>query len=203
MKRVGLTGGIASGKSTVAKLLTAKGAVVIDADVAAREVVEPGQPAYDEIVARWGREVLQADGRLDRAKLGAIVFADEASRLALNAMTHERVRQRMLDHAAELAASDSPPPVAVLDIPLLFENKLEKLVEETWVVWLDPDAQLDRLMARNGFDRAEAERRIASQLPLSEKAKRATRIIDNTGAIDRLSAEVDRVWREAGLDAPH
>lgn len=199
MRVIGLTGGIASGKSTVAEMLTAKGAVVIDADVVARQIVEPGEDAYRDIVAEWGPGVVSPDGTLDRARLGAIIFADEAARLKLNGFTHARVRQRMLDKADELGRSVSPPAAAILDIPLLFENRLEALVEETWLVFLDPDHQLDRLMRRNGFTREEAEQRIASQLPLSEKAKRATRIIDNNGDLDALRREVDRVWAAAGL----
>lgn len=198
MRVIGLTGGIASGKSTVAELLRAKGAVVIDADVIAREIVQPGEDAYHEIAAAWP-EVVLPEGGLDRAKLGAIIFNDAKARNKLNAMTHGRVRERMLDRAEALRHSASPPPAAVLDIPLLFENRLEKLVEETWVVFLDPQHQLDRLIKRNGFTREEAEARIASQLPLSKKAQLATRIIDNNGDLAGLAAEVDRVWREAGL----
>lgn len=199
MRVIGLTGGIASGKSTVAEMLSAKGAVVIDADVVARQIVEPGEEAYRDIVAEWGPGVVSPDGTLDRVKLGAIVFADEAARLKLNGFTHARVRQRMLDRVAELGRSASPPAAAILDIPLLFENRLEALVEETWLVFLDPTHQLDRLMRRNGFTREEAEQRIAAQLPLSEKAKRATRIVDNNGDLDALRLEVDRVWAAAGL----
>jgi dephospho-CoA kinase len=199
MRVIGLTGGIASGKSTVARMLVEKGAAVIDADVVARRIVEPGEDAYRDIVATWGPAVVLPDGTLDRARLGAIVFNDEGARLKLNGFTHLRVRQRMLDQVAELSRFDHPPPAAVLDIPLLFENRLESLVEETWLVFLDPTHQLDRLMRRNGFTREEAEQRIAAQLPLSEKAKRATRIIDNNGDLDALRLEVDRVWAAAGL----
>jgi dephospho-CoA kinase len=199
MRVIGLTGGIASGKSTVARMLVEKGAAVIDADVVARQIVEPGEDAYRDIVAAWGPVVVLPDGTLDRARLGAIVFNDEEARLKLNGFTHLRVRQRMLDQVAELSRFDNPPPAAVLDIPLLFENGLESVVEETWLVFLDPTHQLDRLMRRNGFTREEAEQRIAAQLPLSEKAKRATRIIDNNGDLEALRLEVDRVWAAAGL----
>lgn len=198
MRLIGLTGGIASGKSTVADLLRARGAVVIDADQVAREIVQPGEDAYKEIAATWP-EALLPEGGLDRAKLGAIIFSDAKARNKLNAMTHSRVRERMLDRAEALRRSESPPPAAVLDIPLLFENRLEKMVEETWVVFLDPQRQLERLMKRNGFSHEEAEARIAAQLPLSKKAQLATRIIDNNGDLAGLAAEVDRVWREAGL----
>jgi dephospho-CoA kinase len=199
MKVVGLTGGIASGKSTVADMLRARGAAVIDADVVAREIVAPGEDAYNEIVAAWGPAILGPDGALDRARLGAIIFGDAEARARLNAMTHPRVRARMLDQAEALRNGPSPPSVAVLDIPLLFENGLEALVEETWLVYLDPAHQRERLMRRNGYSREEAEQRIAAQLPLSEKARRATRLIDNNGDLSQLEAEVARVWREAGL----
>lgn len=199
MRVIGLTGGIASGKSTVARMLVEKGAAVIDADVVARQIVEPGEEAYRDIVATWGPAVVLPDGTLDRARLGAIVFGDEAARLQLNGFTHVRVRQRMLDEVAALSRFENPPPAAILDIPLLFENRLESMVEETWLVFLDPTHQLDRLMRRNGYTREEAEQRLAAQLPLSEKAKRATRIIDNSGDLDALRTEVDRVWAAAGL----
>lgn len=201
MKIVGLTGGIASGKSTVAELLREKGAVVIDADEVAREIVEPGEEAYREIVAEWGDSVLGPDGAIDRVKLGAIAFGDDRSRLKLNAITHPRVRQRMVARAEALGRLPSPPPVAVLDIPLLFENGLEGLVEETWLVFLDPAEQFERLMRRNGYSREEAQSRIASQMPLADKAARATRLIDNRGDREALAEKVDRVWREAGLGA--
>lgn len=199
MKVIGLTGGIASGKTTVANLLAEKGAALIDTDLLAREVVEPGQPAYQDIVARFGPEVLRHDGTLDRARLGAIVFADPDARSALNGFTHPRIRQLMLDRLSGLAALPSPPPAAVLVIPLLFENRLESLVEETWLVALAEPLQRQRLIERDGFSPAEADMRIASQMALAEKRARATRVIENDGNLADLRAVVERTWRTAGL----
>lgn len=199
MRVIGLTGGIASGKTTVSDMLAARGAAVIDTDLLAREVVEPGQPAYRDIVHDFGKAVLTPEGAIDRAKLGALVFADAASRQRLNGYTHPRIRQIMLDRVAALAASPAPPPAAVLVIPLLFENRLEALVEESWLVKVDPEVQKARLMSRNAFTETEAEQRIAAQMLLAEKIARATRVVDNSADRDHLRAEVDRVWREADL----
>lgn len=201
MRLIGLTGGIASGKTAVSRLLAAKGAAIIDTDLLAREVVEPGQPAYQDIVRDFGEDVLASDGTLDRARLGAVVFADAEARRRLNGYTHPRIRQLMLDRVAALQASPAPPPAAVLVIPLLFENGLDALVEESWLVKVDPVVQKDRLMRRDGFSAVEAEQRIASQMPLADKLQRATRVIDNSGDLAALDTEVDRVWREAGLVA--
>ncbi|HEY9720784.1 MAG TPA: dephospho-CoA kinase [Oscillatoriaceae cyanobacterium] len=201
MRIIGLTGGIGTGKTTVANMLARKGAVLIDSDLIAREIVEPGAPAYREIVAAFGSDVVRADGTLDRAKLGAIVFSDQAKLHQLNAMTHPRVRQVMLDRLAELQGLPSPPPAAVLVIPLLFENALEHLVEEVWVVASSPACARERLIVRDGFSPEEAERRIAAQLPIEQKVARAGRVIHNEGDFVALQAEVDAIWRSAGLVA--
>ncbi|MFP5503817.1 MAG: dephospho-CoA kinase [Candidatus Sericytochromatia bacterium] len=199
MRLIGLTGGIAPGKTAVSHLLAARGAAIIDTDLLAREVVEPGNPAYQDIVGDFGEGVLRPDGALDRAKLGAVVFADAEARRRLNGYTHPRIRQLMMERVAALQASATPPPAAVLVIPLLFENGLDALVEESWLVKVDPEVQKERLMRRDGFSPAEAEQRIASQMPLAEKLERATRVIDNSGDLSALDAEVDRVWQEAAL----
>lgn len=199
MRVIGLTGGIASGKTTVADMLAARGAAVIDTDVLAREIVRPGMPAYKEIVAAFGAKVLGSDGTLDRAVLGALVFADSAALAQLNRFTHTRIRDEMLARLATLKASDVPPSAAILVIPLLFENGLEGLVEESWVVDVPESAQRARLIARDHFDEAAANRRIASQMPRHEKIARATRTIRNDGLPADLAAEVSRVWHEAGL----
>jgi dephospho-CoA kinase len=193
---VGLTGGIAAGKTAVADLLAARGAALIDTDLLAREVVMPGQPAYQDIAAAWPN-VVRADGTLDRQALGAIVFNDEAARQRLNGMTHPRIRQLMLDRLAALQAAQDPPPMAVLVVPLLFENGLDAMVQESWLVAVSPETQLARLMGRDGAGEADARARIASQMPQEEKLKRATRVVWNDGDREALARAVDEAWREA------
>jgi dephospho-CoA kinase len=193
---VGLTGGIAAGKTAVADLLAARGAALIDTDLLAREVVMPGQPAYQDIAAAWPA-VVRADGTLDRQALGAIVFNDEAARKRLNGMTHPRIRQLMLDRLAALQAAQDPPPMAVLVVPLLFENGLDAMVQESWLVAVSPETQLARLMGRDGAGEADARARIASQMPQEEKLKRATRVVWNDGDREALARAVDEAWREA------
>ena len=192
---VGLTGGIASGKTAVADLLAERGAALIDTDLLAREVVLPGQPAYNDIAATWP-QVVKPDG-LDRQALGAIVFNDPEARTKLNGFTHPRIRQLLFSRLEALQAASSPPPMAVLVVPLLFENKMERLVQESWLVAVSPEVQLMRLMGRDGAGEADARARIASQLPLEEKLERATRVIWNDGDREALAREVDQTWHEA------
>jgi dephospho-CoA kinase len=182
---VGLTGGIATGKSTVSELLRALGAVVLDADVLAREVVEPGQPALAAIVREFGRDVLSPDGRLDRKKLAAVVFAAPERRKALEAITHPAIRDRFLAHLAELEAQGFEGLV-VWDAPVMIEAGGHKAMDRLVVVVADAATQLARAVGRDG-DRADVERRIANQLPLAEKARLADYVIDNSG--DRAATE--------------
>lgn len=183
---VGLTGGIASGKSTVSAMFRALGCVVIDADVLAREVVEPGEPALAEIVQAFGPAVLDARGRLDRKALGAIVFAYPERRRQLEAITHPRIRERFARRLEELAA-DGFRGIVLFDAPVLIESGGHKLMDRLVVVFVDEATQLARLMARDGISREEAERMIRSQMPLAEKAKLADHVIDNSA--DRATTE--------------
>ncbi len=192
---IGLTGGIASGKSLVSSFLRELGAVVIDADLIAREVVAPGQPALAMIVEAFGPGILRPDGSLDRKALGALVFADPDLRKKLEEITHPFIIARIKEELARLAES-CPDGVVVLDAPLLFEAGLEGLVDEVWVVYVDAATQLARLMSRDGLTRAEAEQRLAAQIPLAEKARRADRVIDNSGTPEATRAQVNRLWRE-------
>jgi dephospho-CoA kinase len=176
---VGLTGGIATGKSTVAATLRSLGSVVLDADVLAREVVEPGQPALAAIVREFGREVLAADGTLDRKRLAAIVFAAPERRKTLEAITHPAIRDRFLARLAELEAQDYDGLV-FWDAPVMIEAGGHKAMDRLVVVVTDAATQLERAVGRDG-DRADIERRIANQLPLSEKAKLGDYVIDNSG----------------------
>lgn len=191
---IGLTGGIASGKSSVAQLLAARGAAVVDSDLLAREVVEPGRPALGEIVAEFGPGILDAAGRLDRAAMGELVFADAAARRRLEAIVHPRVEALSGERA--VAALASAAPLVVLDIPLLFERGRESAVEGVLLVWCDQATQLRRLVERSGLSAGEAGARIAAQMPLDEKRELATWVIENTGSIEELEGLVAGWWDE-------
>jgi dephospho-CoA kinase len=182
---VGLTGGLATGKSTVSDLLRALGCVVLDADALAREVVEPGQPALAAIAREFGPEVLRADGTLDRKRLGAIVFADPERRQRLEALTHPAIRERYLVRLADLEAQGFEG-IVVWDAPVMIESGGYRHVDRLVVVVTDAATQRARALGRDG-DRADAERKIASQMPLAEKARLADYVIDNSS--DRAATE--------------
>lgn len=191
MRVVGLTGGIASGKSTFAALLRARGVPVVDADQLARAVVEPGQPALAAIARAFGPDVLRPDGALDRKRLGARVFADAAARRHLEAITHPAVRQAMADETVRLAAAGHA--LAVYDTPLLYEAGLDQILDCVVVVWAPRDVQRARLVARDGLSAEEAEARLRAQHPLDEKAARADFIVDNGGDAGALDAKANRL----------
>ena len=196
---VGLTGGIATGKSTVDAVLRELGAVIVDADVLAREVVEPGEPPLAEIAAAFGPGVLGPDGRLDRKALGAIVFADPDSRRKLEAMTHPRMRERLLRRIDELTAQNFRGLV-FYDAAVLIESGSHLMMDRLVVVVTDEPTQIARLMARDGVDRDEALRKIKSQMPLTEKAKLADYVIDNSGDPAATAIHTREVHRALLLD---
>lgn len=189
---LGLTGGIGSGKSFVASILSELGAEVIDADQLARQVVEPGQPALAEIVTAFGPQMLRPDGHLDRARLASLVFADATARQKLDAITHPRIRERMRE---EVEARAQRPGLLILDIPLLYESGREGTVEKVIVVWVDRTTQLQRLIGRDGLDTGQAEQRLAAQLPLDEKRSRADEVIDNSGTPEQTRRQVEALYR--------
>ncbi len=196
MKVVALTGGIASGKSTVARILRQLGAEVVDADALAREVVAPGQPALREIVAAFGEEVLLPSGELDRKRLATLVFSDPERRARLNAIVHPRVRERIRLRLEEIRAQN-PQAVVVLDVPLLFDVPLPELEAlPAVVVYASPEVQLRRLVTRDGLTPDEAERRLRAQRPLREKLGRARWVVDNDGDLERTREQVERLWPE-------
>ncbi len=192
MRVLGLTGGIGSGKSMVAQMFARLGAVVIDADQLAREVVEPGQPALQEIAATFGSDVLLPDGRLDRPKLAGIIFADAAERAKLDAITHPRIRARMDE---EIKVRRSGPGVLIADIPLLYENDRTQTVEKVIVVWVDPKTQVLRIRQRDGLSADAARQRIDAQMPLDAKRARADHVIDNSGSRDDTRRQVETIYR--------
>jgi dephospho-CoA kinase len=197
---VGLTGGIASGKSMVSRQLAELGCRLVDADVQAREVVRRGEPAWQAIVDEFGRDVVGPDGELDRKRLGAIVFADPARRKALEGITHPAIlarRQAILD----AWAAEGFDGLVVLDIPLLVEVGAAARMDRVVVVYADREVQLDRLMRRDRFERAEAEGRVASQMPLADKVRYAHYVVDNSGTPEETAAQVRAV--HAALLAEH
>ncbi|UQX00652.1 dephospho-CoA kinase [Streptomyces sp. RerS4] len=192
MLKVGLTGGIGAGKSEVSRLLAGYGAVVVDADRIAREVVEPGTPGLAAVVEAFGESVLTADGRLDRPALGALVFADPEKLRTLNAIVHPLVGAR----SAELEAAAGPDAIVVHDVPLLTENGLAPLYDLVVVVDASPGTQLARLTALRGMTEDEARARMAAQATREQRLAVATLVIDNDGPLEALEPQVRSVWQE-------
>ncbi|ATL82151.1 dephospho-CoA kinase [Streptomyces samsunensis] len=192
MLNLGLTGGIGAGKSEVSRILTSLGAVLIDSDRIAREVVEPGTPGLAAVVAEFGPEVLTGEGRLDRPRLGAIVFNDPERLSALNAIVHPLVR----DRSAELQSAAAPDAVVVHDVPLLAENNLAPLYDLVMVVDATPETQLDRLVRLRGMAEDEARARMAAQATRAERLAIADVVIDNNGPIEALEPQVGKVWAD-------
>ena len=192
MLKLGLTGGIGAGKSEVSRILVSYGAILIDSDRIAREVVEPETPGLAAVVAEFGPSVLTADGRLDRPKLGGIVFNDPERLRALNAIVHPLVR----DRSAELQAGAGPEAVVVHDVPLLAENALGALYDLVLVVDATPGTQLDRLVRLRGMTEDEARARMAAQATREERLAVADVVIDNDGPLEGLEPQVRKVWTE-------
>jgi len=193
MDVIGLTGGIASGKSTVAAMLRDLGATVIDADAAARAVVEPGTPGLNAVVEAFGPEILDGD-RLDRWKLGAIICEDPAARRRLEEITHPLIRAWMAERQRE--AEERGDVRVVLDIPLLYENGLDRGLKAVILVYAPAEIEMERLMARNSLSQEEAGRRLAAQMPIEEKKARADYVIDNSGTREQTLEQVGKVWKQ-------
>lgn len=190
-KIIGLTGGIASGKSTVSNWLLSHGYPVIDADIAARKVVEPGMPALVKITEAFGDDILLPDGTLNRKKLGSIIFENEEKRQTLNTIVHPAVRAWMkqeMERAFEEGAS-----IVIMDIPLLFESKLTHMVEETILVYVTKETQLKRLMKRDGYMEADALARIHAQMPIDKKRELADYIVDNNGPVSETIEQIKQI----------
>jgi dephospho-CoA kinase len=194
MQTVGLTGGIGTGKSTVANVLRRMGATVIDADEATRAVQAAGSEGLRQIVEAFGPDVLTAGGELDRARLGDIAFADPEARQRLNGIVHPLVRQWMADRQQE--AFERGDPIVVLDIPLLFEARGAGAFETVLLVYAPEEVQIDRLVRLRGMTEQQARARIAAQMPIEEKRQLATHVIDNTGSLEELERRVADVWAD-------
>lgn len=191
---IGITGGIASGKSTVSLYLQELGFTIVDADLASRAVVEPGEEAYHQVVKAFGEDILLTDGNIDRVKLGSIIFNDQEKRLLLNGIVHPAVRNWM--RVKTEAALSSGEETVFMDIPLLFESKLKFMVDKTLLIYVDEQVQLKRLMNRNGLSETEALARINSQMPLADKKALADAVIDNNGDINETKRQVKTILSE-------
>lgn len=193
MKVIGLTGGIASGKSTASAYLRELGAAIVDADAISRASTRCGGAAFEAVCAAFG-DILGADGEIDRRKLGGIVFADEDARRKLNSIVHPAV---MAESRAQIEnARASGAKMCILDVPLLFETGMEKLCDETWLIYVPREEQIRRMAERDGLDAAAAAARIDSQMPLEEKLKRADVAIDSSGTIEQTREKLRRLWEE-------
>ena len=195
MLKIGLTGGIATGKSYVVSVLRELGCEVIDADALAHEVIEPGRPAFDEIVGHFGKDVVGDDGKIDRVKLGAIVFADKAQREKLNSIVHPRVYEAQLKWFAELYARN-PEAIAVVDAALMIETGSYKRFDKVVVVYCDADLQRQRLMLRNNLTLEQAQARISAQMPSDEKLKFADYSINTSFSFEDTREKVVGLYRE-------
>lgn len=186
-KLIGLTGGIASGKSTASDYIKSQGYAVLDADIYARKALDKNTPGYNQVIQNFGRDILDESFEIDRKKLGQIIFNDESQRKVLNNIVHPEVRRMMNEEQEKLLKGTH----VFLDIPLLFENGLDKNCDITITVYVNKDVQLARLMARNQLSKEDAKSRINSQMSLEEKKDRAICVFDNNGSKDELYAQID------------
>jgi dephospho-CoA kinase len=197
VKLIGLTGGVGSGKSTVAEILRELGAVVVDADEASHAVYEPGTPGFEAVVGEFGDFYVRG-GRIDRQRLGELVFKDAASRRRLNAIVHPLVREWMAARTAE--AVERGAEVVIQDVPLLFENGLEPLYSSVVLVYVPEEMQLERLVLGRGFTSERARAVIGTQVPIEEKRRRAHIVIDNSGTPEQTRAQVEQLWARLADD---
>ncbi|WP_435170180.1 dephospho-CoA kinase [Paenibacillus glycanilyticus] len=196
--KIGLTGGIATGKSTVAAMLAERGAMLVDADQVARDVVMPGEPALEAVASAFGQAVIHTDGTLDRKALGGIVFNNRDLLAQLENILHPAIRNRMQQRIRKYE-EQNPRQLVVADIPLLYETGQEKLYDGVMVVYVPQALQLKRLMERNGIAEEEAQRRIGLQMDIEQKRGRADWVIDNSGSLDETRRQVGDFWKSKGL----
>ncbi len=195
MLNIGLTGGIACGKSTVARMFVENGAYLIDFDKLAHEVQEPGKPAWHEIINSFGKEILRPDGKIDRGKMGNIVFTNKKKLNKLNKIVHPLVYQEWYKRLEKIGKKEKHA-IVLADIPLLFEGEMQHLFDLTMLVLITPEEQIRRLMARSKVNKEEAEKRLNSQMPIREKISLADIVIDNRGSISETKKVVQKIWCE-------
>lgn len=192
---IGLTGGIACGKSTVANILRQKGILVIDADEISREITKKGKPAWQEIKEEFGEEVIGSDGEILRKKLAQIVFNNPTKLAALNQITHPRITKQLTEILAEIKAKKSQR-IIVIEVPLLFECGLQDIFDEVWVVKAPQSLMIERLIRRDSLSKEDALKRISSQMPLTQKAQLADRVIENSGPVNDLKKQIEDILKE-------
>ncbi|MDF2815905.1 MAG: dephospho-CoA kinase [Paenibacillus sp.] len=195
---IGLTGGIACGKSTVAAMLVRRGAYLIDADRIAREVVLPGTPVLKQVAERFGADVLLPDGSLNRKRMGEMIFNQTSARKELEAILHPPIRASMREQMAALELAE-PDKLVVVDVPLLFESQLSYMFSEVLLVYIPAALQLERLMKRDSLTQEQAELRLSSQMPIEDKKPLADIIIDNSGTLEETEKQVEAFWYRKGL----
>jgi len=195
MLKIGLTGGIATGKSYVLSVLSELGCQVIDADTVAHRVIEPGRPAYLEIINQFGREILNEDGAINRAALGAVVFTSKNAREKLNAIVHPRVYEAQLEWFEQVASCD-PEAIAVVDAALMIETGSYRRFDKVIVVYCEPELQLQRLTERNGFTREQAQARISAQMSSEEKLKFADYSVNTSNGFEDTRRQIERIYEE-------
>ncbi|CAH1200009.1 dephospho-CoA kinase [Paenibacillus sp. LjRoot153] len=195
---IGLTGGIACGKSTVSRMLVSRGALLIDADQIARDVVEPGSPVLEQVAAHFGQAVIGPDGSLQRKKLGEIIFGSPEARKQLDGLLHPPIRAKMREQMT-LYERDFPTKLVVVDVPLLIESNLVSMFEEIMVVYIPRHLQLERLMQRDGLSAENAQLRLDAQMSIEEKRKLADIVIDNSGTWEETNMRVELFWVGKGL----
>ena len=195
MKMIGLTGGIATGKSIVASVFREMGAIILDADVIARLVVLPHQPAWKDIVEFFGPEVVNEDQSLDRAKIGEIVYNNPNSLKELNRFTHPRIMQYYKDELRRIK-TEQPDAIVILEVPLLYETNMDKLCQQVVVVYVDRETQIQRLMKRDNMSYADAVKRVDAQMPMDEKVRRADFVIDNRGSMEETKEKATKYYNE-------
>ncbi len=196
MKIIGITGGIASGKTTVSNILRGKGAVIIDADIIAHQILEKGKEGWEEVKDFFGKEILQENGAIDRSYLGKIVFDNKEKLKKLEEITHPLIMQEIDNRLEKARLNNIDKKPVFLDAALLFETGLDRLVDEVWVVYVDETTQLERLMNRDNLPQAEAEKRIEAQLSLKKKKELADLVIDNSGDFNQLKRKINVLWEK-------
>ncbi|MDD4362832.1 MAG: dephospho-CoA kinase [Atribacterota bacterium] len=193
---VGLTGGIVTGKSTVAKIFQQLGAIIIDADLIARQMVLPGRKSWKMIIKNFGKEILNENNEIDRKKMADIVFSDNRKLKLLNSITHPEIINNIKKKIKEIKNNSENERICIIDIPLLFETKTDNIMDKIIVVYLDREQQLTRLKTRNGLNNDEAIKRIESQMPMQDKIKLADYVIDNSKSIENTKEQVIKLWKE-------